>query len=366
MARKQAGTDYIFLLYIGLLLAFGLIMLMSASSAIGENRFGDAFFFIKRQILYGLIPGVALFLILARIPYSFWKKYMWYIYGAMLALLVAVFIPGLGSTLGAGAASWIIIAGVSLQTSELAKLGLIFFIAAYVSTLGDRIEQFQDGFAPLLVFALVPVGLVVLQPDIGTVSILFSIVFGMLFVGRAKLSHLSMLAIAGVAAFALMIAVAPYRAARLTTFLHPELDPQGIGYHINQAVLAVGSGGIFGLGLGNSRQKFEYLPEVHADSIFAIIAEEMGFILSAAVVILITLIAIRGLKIAKQAPDEFGRLVVSGIIIWFVAQSFLNIGAIVGLLPLTGVPLPFVSHGGTALMIALAGIGVITSVTKHA
>lgn len=366
MARVKAGTDYLFLLYVGILLVFGLVMLMSASSAIGESRFGDGFFFIKRQLLYGLLPGIAAFLMMAKIPYTYWKDKLWMVYAVMMALLVLVFIPGVGSSLGAGAQSWIVIGGFSLQTSELAKLGLVLFTAAYASMLGkDRIAHFQEGFAPLLVFALAPVALVVLQPDIGTVSIMFAIVFGLLFIARAKLSHLSMLAIAGIAAIVVMIAVAPYRAARLTTFLHPELDPQGIGYHINQAVLAVGSGGVFGLGLGNSRQKFEYLPEVHADSIFAIIAEEMGFIFAAGVVILITLIAIRGLRIAKRAPDEFGRLVVGGIIVWFVAQSFLNIGAIVGLLPLTGVPLPFVSHGGTALMMVLAGVGVITNISKQ-
>lgn len=366
MAQTKARADYLFLAYIGALLAFGLIMLMSAGSAIGEARFDDGFFFIKRQVLYGLLPGLVAFFVMSNIRYTYWKEKLWLVYAVMMAVLVAVFIPGIGSTLGAGAQSWIVVAGFSIQTSELAKLGIILFTAAYASMLGtERIKQFQDGFAPLLVFALAPVALVVLQPDIGTVSILFAIVFGLLFIAGSRLSHMSMLATAGIVAIALMIAVAPYRAARFTTFLHPELDPQGIGYHINQAVLAVGSGGVFGLGLGNSRQKFEYLPEVHADSIFAIIAEEMGFLFAAGVVILITAIAIRGFRIAKRAPDPFGRLVVSGIVIWFISQSFLNIGAIVGLLPLTGVPLPFVSHGGTALMMALAGVGVIINVSKY-
>jgi cell division protein FtsW len=252
-----------------------------------------------------------------------------------------------------------------VQPSELAKLGLIIFVSGYASLLGARLQQFQEGFAPLLVFALVPIGLVVLQPDIGTVSILFAILYGLLYLAGSRLSHMGMLAFAGVAALGIMVVIAPYRAARLTTFLHPELDPLGIGYHINQAVLAVGSGGMFGLGLGNSRQKFEYLPEVHADSIFAIVAEEMGFIIAAGVIVLITLIAIRGLRIAKHAPDDFGRFLVSGIVVWFVVQSYLNIGAIIGILPLTGVPLPLVSHGGTALLTMLAGFGIITNVSKH-
>jgi cell division protein FtsW len=187
----------------------------------------------------------------------------------------------------------------------------------------------------------------------------------MLFVGRARLSHLVGLALIGASSLALMIAKAPYRFDRLTTFLHPELDPLGIGYHINQAFLAIGSGGWFGLGLGHSRQKFEYLPEVHADSIFAVVGEEMGFVFAAGLVILILLIAYRGFQLAKQTRDQFGGLLVAGIMIWFVFQSFLNIGAMAGILPLTGVPLPFVSHGGTALAVALAAVGLVVNVSKH-
>jgi cell division protein FtsW len=363
MSIVQKKTDYIFLAYTGLLLVFGLIMLMSASSAIGEARFGDSFFFIKRQLVYSLI-GLVGFFVMANIPYIFWKKYMWVVYAGIITLLTLVFVPGLGIT-SKGAQRWIDLGIVSIQASEFVKLGLIMFIAGYASLLKERIQQFQEGFAPLLVFSLIPIALVVLQPDIGTVSIMFTILFGLLYVAGSRISHLVLLATAGIVALGIMIVIAPYRAARLTTFLHPELDPLGIGYHINQAVLAVGSGGIFGLGLGNSRQKFEYLPEVHGDSIFAIIAEEMGFITVTALVVLITLIAVRGLRIAKHAPDDFGRLMVSGVIIWFIAQSYLNIGAIIGLLPLTGAPLPFVSHGGTALITILAAFGVITNVSKQ-
>ena len=187
----------------------------------------------------------------------------------------------------------------------------------------------------------------------------------MLFVAGARWSHILGLAGAGLSGLVLMIVMAPYRAARLMTFLHPELDPQGIGYHINQAFLAIGSGGILGRGLGHSLQKYQYLPEVHSDSIYAIIAEEMGLLFALAIVILLILIIARGFMVAKHAPDQFGRLLVSGIIIWFATQSFLNIGAIVGILPLTGVPLPFISHGGTALMIAMGAVGIVVNVSKQ-
>lgn len=187
----------------------------------------------------------------------------------------------------------------------------------------------------------------------------------MLFFAEATYRHLGLLAVVGVIAFLVMIWAAPYRAERFMTFLHPELDPQGQGYHINQAFLAIGSGGLLGLGLGHSRQKFQYLPEVHADSIYAVMAEELGFFVAAGFVVLLLYICLRGLRIAKSAPDTFGRILMIGIIMWFMAQAFLNIGAMVGLLPLTGVPLPFVSHGGTALMVTLAGVGIMVNISKQ-
>ena len=186
----------------------------------------------------------------------------------------------------------------------------------------------------------------------------------MLYLAEVPKKYLAVMGLVGLLVMGGMVMAAPYRLQRLTTFLHPELDPQGQGYHINQAFLAIGSGGVWGLGLGHSRQKFQYLPEVSADSIFAVIAEETGFIFSIAFLVLILLIGWRGLKIAKQAPDEFGTLLTAGVVVWFVWQSFLNIGAMVGILPLTGVPLPFVSHGGSAMLVALTAVGMVASVSK--
>ena len=365
MAAKKR-TDYVLLSYFAGLLVFGLIMLTSASSPIGFDRFGDRFFFIRRQFLFGVIPGLIAFIALAKIHFETWRKYATPIFVLTNVLLLLVFIPGIGSSLNTTAQSWIVIAGNSLQPAEFAKLGIVIFMAALLAKMGKGIEDPKAGFLTALGMGMIPIVLVILQPDIGTVSILFAILFAMLYFAKAKISHMIALAGAGVAGLALMIAVAPYRAARFTTFLHPELDPQGVGYHINQAFLAIGSGGFFGLGLGHSRQKFQYLPEVHADSIFAVIAEEMGFLFAAALVILLVLIAYRGFMLAKRAPDMFSRLLVSGIITWFMVQSFLNIGAMVGILPLTGVPLPFVSHGGTALMVAMASVGIMINISKHA
>lgn len=363
---RQGQADYVLLGAVSALLLFGLIMLTSASSSLGHERFGDSYFFIKRQLTYGVFPGLVLFIILAKVPYQLYKRFMWQIFGIMILLLILVFIPGIGSTLNTGAHSWLVIAGVSVQPSEFAKLGLILFGAGYLTAVGQKIEIFNEGFLPALVFLGIPVALVILQPDIGTVSILFAILYGLLFFAQARLSHLGLLAGLGIAGLMLMVAIAPYRAARLTTFLHPELDPQGIGYHINQAFLAIGSGGLFGLGLGHSRQKFQYLPEVHGDSIFAVIAEEMGFVVVIGLLALIIFIGKRGLLLAQRAPDIHSKLIVSGITVWLLAQSFLNIGAMVGLLPITGVPLPFISHGGTSLMVAMASIGILMNVSKQA
>ena len=238
-------------------------------------------------------------------------------------------------------------------------------MAAYL--LSDQRRNFSDwetGLLPVLILLAPPLILVGAQPDLGTLSILVMIIFSMLFLAKVNKLYLIILGLLGVVVFIAMVWAAPYRAQRLTTFLHPELDPQGVGYHINQAFLAIGSGGWTGLGLGHSRQKFQYLPEVSADSIFAVIAEESGFIISTVLIILILLIGWRGLHIAKNAPDDFGRLLASGITVWFVWQSFLNIGAMVGILPLTGVPLPFVSHGGSALAVSLAAVGVVAGISK--
>lgn len=361
--RKTFRPDYWLMGAFTLLVVVGLITLTSAGSVVGFTKFDDNYFFIKRQLLLGFLPGVIAFLVLSKIDYRIWHKYMWHIYGLSVLLLVLVFIPGLGLTIN-GARSWISIGGFTLQPAELSKLGFVIFFAGYLAAIGKDIQELSRGFLPSLLFAMIPVFLLVIQPDTGTLAIFLAMIFTMLWTAGARYAHMIGLALAGIAGLGLMIWQAPYRVARFMTFLHPELDPLGIGYHINQALLAVGTGGLLGQGFGQSRQKFQYLPEVHSDSIFAIFAEEMGFVFAACLVLLFTAICMRGLKIAKNAQDDYGRLLVVGIIMWFIAQAFLNIGAMIGILPITGVPLPFVSHGGTALMVSLAGVGIIMSVSK--
>lgn len=366
MTDRAKKADYLLLSYFIIWLVFGLIMLTSASGPVGYERFGDGYFYIKKQLLLGVLPGLVLFFIFAKMDYHRWRSYSLFTYIVCLALLVLVFIPGIGSTNNTGAHSWINLLGHSFQPAEFAKLCLIIFLSALLTKHGYAgLQDLKSGFLPVLGMGLIPVGLVILQPDIGTVAVLFTILFTMLFVSGARWAHIFGLAGVGICALMLMVIVAPYRLGRVTTFMHPELDPQGIGYQTNQAFLAIGSGGIFGRGLGQSLQKYQYLPEVHADSIYAIIAEEMGLIFAIGLVVLIILVIGRSLVLAKNAPDQFGRLLVVGITAWFGVQSVLNIGAMVGILPLTGLPLPFVSHGGTALMISMAATGIIINISKQ-
>ncbi len=363
---KEASSkpaDRLFLLLLTILVVFGLVMLASASSPVGYSRFGDTFYFIKKQFLFGLLPGFLLFLILARFNYHLLQKLSGLIYLGSLVVLALVFVPGVGLVLN-GSRSWIQLFGMSLQPSEFAKLAVIIILAKLLSEDRD-LRDWKNSLVPVLAMLSPAVLLIAAQPDVGTLSILVVIIFSMLYLADTPKIYLAVLGLAGVVCFAGLLLVAPHRAQRITTFLHPELDPKGVGYQINQSFLAVGSGGIFGLGLGHSRQKFQYLPEVQADSIFAVIAEEMGLLVVVGLVGLIAFLGLRGLKIAKGAPDQFGHLLVAGIMIWFVWQSFLNISTTIGLLPLTGVPLPFISHGGSAMLVMLAGFGIVANVSKY-
>ncbi|OGH66705.1 MAG: cell division protein FtsW [Candidatus Magasanikbacteria bacterium RIFCSPHIGHO2_02_FULL_41_13] len=365
MSTGPFKSDIAFLVYFSLVLIFGLIFLTSASSVIGFDKFHDTYFFVKHQLLYGVLPGFAGLLFFSKLDYQKLRSWSPMLFIGSLLLLVLVFIPGLGSALNTGNRSWVVLPWFSFQPSEFAKFALIIYFSAFLAKIGPEIKNFKEGFLTALGVAMIPVVFVMLQPDIGTMAILCFIIFGLLFIADSKMSHMSLLTGAAVLGFIVLIFVAPYRLARFTTFLHPDLDPQGIGYHINQSFIAIGSGGFFGSGLGQSRQKYQYLPEVQADSIFAIIAEEMGFFLTLGFLALFLLFVQRGLKIAKASQDVFARFLVTGIMIWFVGQAFLNIAAMVGLMPLTGVPLPFVSYGGTALVVALSAVGLILNVSKH-
>ncbi|MBU1164063.1 putative lipid II flippase FtsW [Patescibacteria group bacterium] len=357
--------DYFILGIIGFIILFGLVVLSSASSVISYQKYSSTYYLLIHQITVGVLPGLVLFYILYRVDYHFWKKWSLLILGGNILLLVALFVPGLAASYGY-AKSWLSIGGFSLQPSEIIKLTLTIYLAAWFSIKTKQdLQHFRISFVPFVVLLGVVLGLVVLQPDVGTASIIVVIALTIFFVAGAKILHLIFFGGMGAALLTLLIFQAPYRFNRLLVFLHPGTDPEGIGYHLNQAILAVGSGGWLGRGFGKSIQKFSYLPEVTGDSIFAIIGEEIGFIFSALLIVLFIILMIKGFKLASNAPDNFGKYLVVGIITWIIFQSFINIAAMIGLAPLTGVPLPFISYGGTSLMTLFAAAGLLANVSRQ-
>src|SRR3989344_1027372 len=331
--EKKPDQQLIWL--VGFLTVFGLIMVFSAGVAVGWQKFNDSYWFVKHQIIFGLIPGLIFFAIFAKIDYFKLKSLAVPMLVFSIILLILVYIPGVGSGYGT-ARSWINFFGFSLQPSEIVKLTFLIYLVAWLSEKGEkRLQDLHQGFLPFIMVLLIVMLLIGGQPDTGSMSIIVLTSLAVFFVAGGSLIHLSWLSAAGFLGLWLMIKFSPYRSDRLNTFLHPELDPQGIGYHINQALLAVGSGGFWGKGFGHSRQKFAYLPEVAGDSIFAVIAEELGFVISVLLVIIFIILMLKVFKIAQKCPEPFGKFLAIGIVSWFTIQAFINIGSIIGLLPMT-------------------------------
>lgn len=354
------------LIILALLMIFGLIMLSSASSVVSFQNFDDPYYYVKHQILFGVLLGVIVFFVLSRIDYTYWKKVAFPLMVASTILLLLVFIPGIGTEL-LGAKRWIHVGGVFFQPSEIVKLTFLFYLAAWLESRAHQVKEVTSGLASFLVMlGILVVIIAIAQKDLGTTIVISVIAFSVYFVAGAPWKHLASIGALGAIVLGILIKLFPFRAERLTVFLNPELDPQGIGYHINQALLAIGSGGWFGLGLGHSRQKFNYLPEAATDSIFAVIAEELGFVFSILLIILFLALILEGLRIARNSPDAFGKYVAVGITAWIGFQAFINIAAMLSLVPLTGIPLPFVSYGSSSLITMLAASGILAAISKQA
>ena len=361
----EKSVDKTLLTVVLILLAFGLVMIASAGVIYSETRFADSYYFFKHQLFFGVLPGLLALYIFSRIDYHWWRKISVPLFFVSVILLVLVFVPGIGSRIY-GASRWIQLGPFSFQPSEMAKLSIIIYLAAWLESRGThRIKDFLEGFLPFLGIMAFIGFLIIKQPDIGTLGVIVLTSISIFFISGASLKHIFSLGALGIFLLWILVKIEPYRFNRISTFLDRGFDPQGIGYQINQALLAIGSGGVFGVGLGMSRQKFNYLPEPVGDSIFAIIGEELGMIGAATLVILIVLLALRGIKIAKNSPDMFGRLMATGIIMWIVLQAFINISANVALVPLTGVPLPFVSYGGTSLVFLMSAVGILLNISKQ-
>ncbi len=361
---KTKEIDKKLLFTVGILLIFGLTMIASAGVVYSKVHFGDAYYFFKRQLFYGIIPGLLALYVMQKIKYTFWKKIAFILFIVSLILLVLVFIPGFGTKIY-GANRWLKLGPFSFQPAELLKLSVIIYLAAWLENKTERTKDFFEGLLPFLAIVGLVSFLLIKQPDIGTLGVIILISLSIFFVSGAKISHMFFIGALGIISLIVLVKMESYRMNRFLVFLHPELDPRGIGYQINQALLAIGSGGIWGVGLGHSLQKFNYLPEPVGDSIFAIIGEELGLVGELFLIFLFIYLAIRGFRIAKNAPDQFSKLVATGIIVWIVSQSFINIAAISGLIPLTGIPLPFISYGGSSIIFLMMAIGILLNISKY-
>ncbi|MFC1511079.1 putative lipid II flippase FtsW [Candidatus Margulisiibacteriota bacterium] len=359
---KKIKTDYIFLFSVLALSALGLIMVFSASPTMAL-KLGDSYYFLKRHILNLLLGFSALYFGL-RLNLQTLKKWSGLIFVLSVLLLLVVFIPGVGRKIS-GASRWIDLVIFSFQPSELIKFTLVLFLAGLLSKSKEKNEDFLFGLLlPITIVAGVA-GIIIMQPDLGTAISIAATAFVMLFAAGAKLLHLAFIGGFGLVGALVLSLQSPYRLRRLLAFLDPWKDPKGIGFHIIQSLLAVGSGGVTGLGLGASRQKFFYLPQQFTDFIFAIMCEELGFIGGVGVVILFIIFAVRGFRIALMTGDNFSFLLATGLVSWLIIQALINLMVVVGLLPTTGIPLPFISYGGTATIIGLFSVGILLNISSQ-
>lgn len=358
------GYDPVLLISVMLLIGIGLVAVYSASSILAEARYGDHYYYLKRQTVFCLF-GVMLMILAKNINYLFYRKLVYVLLGSVFLLLVLLLVPGLGIKVG-GAQRWIKFGFISLQPSEAAKLSLAIFMAYSMSKNVEHMGTFLNGLLPHLLMAAIVIALILLQPDLGTAVIIGMWVLILLFVGGVHLGQLLVLLGLMTPAVFYLISHTAYRLHRWWAFLNPWEDPHGFGFQIIHSFLAFGSGGLAGVGLGNSKQKLFYLPEPHTDFVAAIIAEEAGFIGVSVLLILFALIVIRGIKIALNAPDLFGTYLALGISCMLALQVMVNMGVVMALLPTKGLTLPFISYGGSSLVISLISMGVLMSISRKA
>lgn len=362
--KSPKSIDSILLILVFILVIGGFFIFSSASLGL-LARSGASFSSVAfSQFFFGIVGGGIALLITSNIYYRNWRQYAFYIFLGTCLFTLAVFIPGIGMEHG-GATRWINLGFTTVQPSELLKIGFVIYIATLLSGTHRQIETWRYGVLPFL-GVLATAGFIMLSlPDTDTFMIMVMAGMAMFLVAGARWRHIISIALAGIVLLAIVAFMRPYVMERITTFLDPSADPLGSSYQIQQSMIAIGSGGWFGRGYGQSIQKFEYLPEPIGDSIFAVYAEEFGFIGSLGLILILAFFTFRGFKIATQSDDLFGMLLVVGFMTIIVAQAFLNIAAMAGIAPLSGLPLPFISHGGTALLTTLAAIGIVLNVSKY-
>lgn len=386
MKKNLSHPDYVLTGVSAALIALGVLILATVSAPLSLKEFQTTNYFLKHQLVYGLIPGLVLGCLAFKISLSFLKKWSSILLLINLIFLCLVFFPTIGSSLG-GASRWVHLGPVFFQPSEFLKLTFVFYLAAWLSNREQKSivqkkylpaikkalttlnKNFPNEFNKNFIAFLTIIGSIslflIFQPDISTLGVIALIAALMYFSAHTPVWHSVLIILLGIGGLISLIKLAPYRAARLLVFLKPETDPMGMGYQIKQALISVGSGGILGKGLGMSRQKFGLLPQPMSDSTFAVFAEETGFIGSLILIFLFLLFLWQSFKILRKSQNQFLQLTVLGISSWIVIQAFINIGSIIGILPLTGIPLPFISYGGSHLVAELIGLGILLNISKQ-
>jgi len=363
--RRQGhtGYDYVLLIPTLLLLGFGLVAIYSASSFLAEHRLGDSYFYLKKQAGFCLL-GLFILILTKNIPTTLYRKLVYPFLFVSFTLLLLIFIPGVGTKVG-GATRWLRFAGFSFQPSELAKLSLAVYIAYSMAKKGPNMAHFSKGLLPHLFVAGTFMIMILLQPDLGTTIIIGCWILILLFVGGISFLQFFSVVLLSIPLVLWLIWQADYRLKRWWAFLNPWEDPQGLGFQIIHSFLAIGSGGILGVGLGNSKQKLFYLPEPHTDFILSIVAEELGLVGLATMIILFTIIILRGIKVALDASDLYNSYLALGISTLIGLQVLVNMGVVMGLLPTKGLTLPLISYGGSSLVINLMSIGILLNISER-
>jgi len=346
-----------------ILLAIGTVMIYSSSSAFAYESYGSSAYFVKRQLLFMLVGLIAAVLLMS-FDYGKLKNFTKPFLLFSILLLIAVFIPGIGHSAG-GAKRWISLGAINFQPSEIAKMALVFYAADVLARKQSEIKNFLYGFLPLVMSLGVCILLILLEPDLGTAVTLAFLIIIMAFIAGVDIKQLFIMIVPGILTLIGLIVMKPYRIKRMMAFLNPWNDPRGSGFQIIQSMIAMGTGGFFGVGLAHSKQKLFYLPEAHTDFIFSIIGEELGLIGTLGIVILFAIFIWLGFRIAYSARDLFGQFLAFGLVTMLALQVIINIAVVTGLIPTKGLPLPFISYGGTSLVYSLASVGLLLNIAKH-
>ncbi len=360
---KAKNPDPLFLAVLLLLLIFGLFILSSASFINGEKKFGEPYYYVREQLFKGIFIGIIGFLVALKIPPAFFKKYSLFFLVFSIGLLATLFIPPLAVSFG-GSVRWLQLGPLIFQPGEIIKLAFIIYLASWLGSAERERRGLLTGLLPFLLITGFIGFLLLIQPNMGTFGVIAFSAGAMYFAAGGRMSHMFFLGLAGLVTLSAFIFLNPYGAERFKNFLNPKIDPLGSGYQINQAMSSIGVGGLTGIGLKQTLTS-AYLPEPIADSIFAVLSEKLGLFGVSFALFAYLLFGISGYRIARKSPDLFSKLLVSGITSWFLIQTFLNIAAISGLAPLTGVPLPFMSYGSSAMVVNLTAAGIIANISRY-